>query len=92
VTFDIASAIKEIKAGRVEFRVDKFAIVHNAIGKKSFSNEQLFDNAKTLIQAVLKARPASVKGTYVKSLNLSSSMGPGIKIDVASAQKEVAGE
>ncbi len=92
VTFDIADAIKEIKAGRVEFRVDKFAIVHNAIGRKSFSNEQLFDNAKTLIQAVLKARPASVKGTYVKSLTFSSSMGPGIKIDVAAAQKEVAGE
>lgn len=92
VTFDIADAIKEIKAGRVEFRVDKFAIVHNAIGKKSFSEEQLFDNAKTLIQAVLKARPASVKGTYVKSLVFSSSMGPGIKIDVAAAQKEVAGE
>jgi len=91
VTFDIADAVKEVKAGRVEFRVDKFAIVHNAIGKKSFSDEQLFDNARTLLQAILKARSSSVKGSYVKSIALSSAMGPGIKIDVAAAQKEVAG-
>ncbi|MFA7621662.1 MAG: 50S ribosomal protein L1 [Aminobacteriaceae bacterium] len=91
VTFDIADAVKEVKAGKVEFRVDKSAIVHNAIGKKSFTDEQLFDNARTLLQAVLKARPASVKGSYVKSVSLASSMGPGIKIDVAAAQKEIAG-
>ena len=91
VTFDIADAVKEIKAGKVEFRVDKSAIIHNAIGKKSFNDEQLFDNLKTILQAVLKARPASVKGAYVRSITLASSMGPGIKIDVAAAQKEIAG-
>jgi large subunit ribosomal protein L1 len=91
VTFEIADAVKEVKAGKVEFRVDKFAIVHNAIGKKSFTDAQLFDNAKTLVQAVLKARPSSVKGTYVKSIYIASSMGPGIRIDVAAAQKEISG-
>ena len=90
VTFDVADALKEIKAGRVEFRVDKFAIIHNAVGKKSFSDEHLFNNARTLLQAVLKARPASVKGTYVKSISVTSTMGPGIKIDPAAAQREVA--
>ena len=92
VTFDLAPAISEIKAGRVEYRVDKFAIIHNGVGKKSFTNEQLYENVKTLYQAVLKARPASVKGTYVKSFNIASSMGPGIKIDPSAAQKEIAGE
>jgi len=91
VTFEIADAVKEVMAGKVEFRVDKFAIVHNAIGKKSFTDAQLFDNAKTLVQAVLKARPSSVKGTYVKSIYIASSMGPGIRIDVAAAQKEISG-
>ncbi len=92
VTFDIADAIKEIKAGRVEFRVDKFGIVHNGVGKKSFSAAQLYDNVKTIYQAIIKARPASVKGAYVKSFALASSMGPGIKIDPAAAQKEIAGD
>jgi len=92
VTFELGDAVKEIKAGRVEFRVDKFGIVHNGAGKKSFTEEQLYDNVKTIFQAVLKARPASVKGTYVKSFSIASSMGPGIKIDPAAAQKEMAGE
>jgi len=92
VTFDLAHAISEIKAGRVEFRVDKFGIVHNGVGKKSFSPEQLYDNVKTIYQAVLRARPASVKGTYVKSFSLASTMGPGIKIDPAAAQKEITAE
>lgn len=92
VTFDLAHAISEIKAGRVEFRVDKFGIVHNGAGKKSFSPEQLYDNVKTIYQAVLRARPASVKGTYVKSFSLASTMGPGIKIDPAGAQKEITAE
>lgn len=92
VTFDIADAVKEIKAGRVEFRVDKFGIVHNGVGKKSFSAAQLYDNVKTIYQAIIKARPASVKGAYVKSFALASSMGPGIKIDPAAAQKEIAGD
>ena len=92
VTFDLADAVKEIKAGRVEFRVDKFGIIHNGVGKKSFSEEQLYDNIKTIYQAVLKARPAPVKGTYVRSFNIASSMGPGIKIDPLTAQREVSAE
>jgi len=92
VTFELGDAVKEIKAGRVEFRVDKFGIVHNGAGKKSFTEAQLYDNVKTIFQAVLKARPASGKGTYVKCFSIASSMGPGIKIDPAAAQKEMAGE
>ncbi|MBQ9566167.1 MAG: 50S ribosomal protein L1 [Synergistaceae bacterium] len=90
VTFELASAVKEIKAGRVEFRVDKAGITHNAVGKKEFSTDDLFDNAKALLQALYKARPASVKGTYVKSITVTSTMGPGIPVDPALAQKEVA--
>ena len=89
VTFELASAVKEIKAGRVEFRVDKAGITHNAVGKKEFSTDDLFDNAKALLQALYKARPASVKGTYVKSITVTSTMGPGIPVDPALAQKEV---
>lgn len=90
VTFDLANAIKEIKAGRVEFRVDKAGITHNAAGRKNFSNDDLFDNVKTLLQAIYRARPASVKGTYVKSISITSTMGPGIAVDTSSAQKEIA--
>lgn len=90
VTFEIADAVKEIKAGRVEFRVDKAGIIHNFVGKKEFSAEQLFENAKVLLQAIVKARPASVKGTYVKGISLAPTMGPGITIDVSSALKEIA--
>ncbi|MDR1378416.1 MAG: 50S ribosomal protein L1 [Synergistaceae bacterium] len=90
VTFDVANAIKEIKAGRVEFRVDKAGIIHNFVGKKEFTVDQLFDNTKVLLQAIVKARPASVKGTYVKSIFVAPTMGPGITIDVLSATKEIA--
>ena len=90
VTFDLADAVKEIKAGRVEFRVDKAGIIHNAIDKKSFSADALFENAKALLQAIQKARPSSVKGTYIKSISLTSTMGPGISVDVLSASKEIA--
>ena len=89
VTFDLADAVKEIKAGRFEFRVDKAGIIHNAIGKKSFSADALFENAKALLQAIQKARPSSVKGTYIKSISLTSTMGPGISVDVLSASKEI---
>ena len=89
VTFDVAHAVNEIKAGKVEYRVDKFAIVHNSVGKKSFTADQLFDNTKTLLSAIVKARPAAVKGTYIKSIALASTMGPGIKIDPNQAQKEI---
>ena len=90
VTDDIAYAVKEIKAGRVEFRVDKTGIVHNFVGKKGFDDQQLFDNTRTLLQAIIKARPASVKGTYVKSISIAPSMGPGIKLDTTAVLKEIA--
>jgi large subunit ribosomal protein L1 len=83
VTPDVAKAVKEAKAGKVEFRIDKQAIVHQAIGKASFTPEQLLDNAKTFLSAILKAKPAAAKGTYVKALHASTSMGPGIKLDQA---------
>ena len=81
VTMDLARAIREIKAGKVEYRVDKTAIVHVAIGKKSFGAEKLLDNFNTLMEAVVKAKPAAAKGTYLKSVVLSSTMGPGIKVN-----------
>ena len=91
VTFDVADAVKEIKAGRIEFRVDKTAITHNAVGKASFPLEHLQANVKALFRAIVKARPAVVKGTYVKSVSLTSSMGVGIKVDPVQAQKDTAG-
>jgi large subunit ribosomal protein L1 len=90
VTFEIASAVKEIKAGRVEFRVDKAGIIHNFVGKKEFTLDQLFDNARALLQAITRARPATVKGTYIRSISVAPTMGPGISVDVVSAGKEIA--
>jgi large subunit ribosomal protein L1 len=90
VTFDLATAVKEIKAGKVEFRVDKFGIVHNAFGKASFDEEKLYENAKALFGAILKAKPAAAKGQYVKSLAIAPTMGVGVKVDAAAAQKEIA--
>ena len=90
VTFEIADAVKEIKAGRVEFRVDKAGIIHNSVGKKEFTVDQLFDNTRVLLQAIVKARPSSVKGTYVKSISVAPTMGPGIAVDVLAATKEIA--
>jgi large subunit ribosomal protein L1 len=83
VTFEIARAVKEIKAGKVEFRVDKTAIVHAPVGKVSFPEERLLENLRTLVDTILKAKPASAKGKYVKSMALSSTMGPGVRIDPA---------
>ncbi len=90
VTFELASAVKEIKAGRVEFRADKTGITHNAAGRRDFSADDLYDNVKALLQAIYRARPASVKGTYVRSIAIAPTMGPGIPIDTALAQKELA--
>jgi len=80
VTQDVAQAVKEIKAGKIEFRVDKTGIVHTSVGKLNFENDKLIDNAKAFINTIIKMKPASAKGQYVKSLFLSSTMGPGIKI------------
>jgi large subunit ribosomal protein L1 len=89
VTFDVGKAVKEIKAGKVEYRVDKTAIIHAPIGKVSFGADRLFDNAKALIDSVLKAKPATAKGKYVKSISLSSTMGPGVRVDPASVDAHV---
>lgn len=83
VTFEVAKAIKDIKAGKVEFRVDKTAIVHAPLGKMSFGEDQLLDNLRTLIETVIKAKPAAAKGKYIKSIAISSTMGPGVRIDPA---------
>jgi large subunit ribosomal protein L1 len=83
VTFDVAQAIKEIKAGKVEFRVDKAGIIHSPIGKISFDAAKLADNAHAVLSAVVKAKPAASKGKYVKKVTLTSTMGPGIPIDQA---------
>ena len=80
VTKDVATAVKEVKAGKIEFRVDKTGIVHASLGKMAFEANQLVDNAKAFINTIIKLKPASSKGQYVKSLFLSSSMGPGLKI------------
>ncbi|MBO8126535.1 MAG: 50S ribosomal protein L1 [Firmicutes bacterium] len=83
VTFDVAKAVKEIKAGKVEYRVDKAANVHVPVGKVSFPEEKLVENLRTLLGAILKARPAAAKGTYLRRVTVSSTMGPGVKINTA---------
>lgn len=89
VTFDIAKAVKEIKAGKVEYKAEKAGIVHIPIGKASFDNEKLIDNARAIIESIIKAKPATSKGRYLKKLSVSSTMGPGIAVDVASLGKGV---
>jgi large subunit ribosomal protein L1 len=85
VTPNIGQAVKEVKAGKIDFRVDKNGTVHSAVGKASFSEQQLVDNATTFISMIIKLKPAAAKGTYIKSLTVSSTMGPGIRIDRALA-------
>lgn len=82
VTTDVKQAIEETKAGKVEFRVDKTGVIHAPLGKVSFPDDKLFDNATTLIQAVIKAKPAAAKGKYVRSVTLCSTMSPGVPLDV----------
>ena len=89
VTLDVAKAVKDAKAGKVEFRADKQGMIHCPIGKVQFSNEDLVKNYGTLVDAVLRAKPASAKGTYVKSIYLTTTMGPSIKIDSKNLQAEV---
>ena len=83
VTMDIGKAVKEIKAGKLEFRVDKAGIIHVPVGKASFGAEQLIDNAKAVLNSVIRAKPASAKGNFVRGVTVSATMGPGIKIDLA---------
>jgi len=90
VTMDVGQAVREQKSGKVEYRVDKAGIVHVAIGKKSFEAPQLVDNASALLDVIMKARPAAAKGTYMKKVSLSSTMGPGIRIDPSSAPEAAA--
>lgn len=81
VTTDVAKAVKEIQGGKIEFKVDKHGVIANAIGKISFAKESLIENIRTLLHAILRAKPASAKGIYVQSFVISSTMGPGLKID-----------
>ena len=86
VTFEVAKAIKEIKAGKVEFRVEKAGIIHSPVGKISFEAAQLAENARALLAAIQKAKPAAAKGRYIERITLTSTMGPGIQIDLAEAE------
>ncbi len=81
VTPDVAKAVKDVKAGKVEYRLDKTAVIHCIIGKKSFGKEKLLENYRALLDAIIKAKPAAAKGVYVKSIALASTMGPGVKIN-----------
>jgi large subunit ribosomal protein L1 len=92
VTPDVAKAVRELKAGRVEFRVEKAGIVHARIGKASFGADKLRENAKTMIDTLLRLKPASAKGTYMKSVTLSTTMGPGLRIDTVPLVSEFEGQ
>jgi len=85
VTFDIERAVSEIKSGRVEFKVDRAGIVHVPVGRASFSPDQLTANVATLVDAIHRAKPSGAKGTYMRSLTLAPTMGPGVRIDIPSA-------
>lgn len=87
VTFELAKAIKEFKAGKIEFRADSYGIVHALLGKLSFSMENLIENIKALMKAVMQAKPSAAKGQYIKAVSLSSTMGPGIKIDLTEIRR-----
>ena len=84
VTMDVAKAVKEVKAGKIDFKVDKTGIVHAAIGKVSFDADKIFENANELVQTLLKLKPTAAKGTYIKSIFMSSTMSPSVAVDVKS--------
>lgn len=84
VTMEVGKAVQEVKAGKIDFKVDKYGIVDSPVAKVSFSADKIYDNAKALIQTVLKLKPAAAKGTYVKSIFISSTMSPGVEVDVKS--------
>ena len=81
VTLDVAKAVSEVKAGRVEYRADSYGIIHGVIGKVSFSDADLLENLNAFVAAILRVKPATVKGDYVKSISIASTMGPGIKVE-----------
>jgi large subunit ribosomal protein L1 len=81
VTFDVAKAVREVKAGKVEFRVDKAGIVHVPVGKRSFGPEKLLDNVQALISSLLRAKPAAAKGQYVQTIAITTTMGPSVRVD-----------
>ena len=86
VTMDVAKAVREVKQGKIDFKVDKAGIVHASIGKVSFSPEKIYENAKEFIQTIIKLKPAAAKGTYLKSIFISSTMSKGIKVDPKSVE------
>jgi len=86
VTMDVGKAVQEVKAGKIDFKVDKFGIIHAGIGKVSFEQEKLIENAKELLATIVKLKPSSAKGTYVKSVFMSSTMSPGVRIDEKSVK------
>lgn len=86
VTFDLSKAVKEIKAGKIEYRTEKAAIIHVPVGKASFTEEQLLANVIALMDAIMRSKPASAKGQYIRSITISSTMGPGVKVDPAKAE------
>jgi len=90
VTTDVATAVQEFKAGKVEFRVDKQAGIHCCVGKVSFGAEQLLENIRAFVGAIIKAKPSAAKGTYLQKLSISTTMGPGIQIDPNDAERETA--
>ena len=88
VTMDVAKAVQEVKAGKIDFKVDKYGIIHTAIGKVSFTPEQIVDNAHEVLSTIIKLKPSAAKGTYVKSIYLSTTMSPGIEIDTKSVDSK----
>jgi large subunit ribosomal protein L1 len=86
VTMDIAKAVSEVKAGKIDFKVDKYGIIHTSVGKVSFTPEQIVDNAKEVINTIIKLKPSAAKGTYVLSIYLSTTMSPGLQIDPRSVE------
>ena len=88
VTMDVAKAVQEVKAGKIDFKVDKYGIIHTSVGKVSFTPEQIVDNANEVMSTIIKLKPSAAKGTYVKSIYLSTTMSPGIEIDVKSVESK----
>ena len=82
VTMEIGNAVKEVKAGKIDFKVDKTGIVHAAIGKVSFTQQQIAENAQELLSAIMKLKPQTLKGTYLKSISICSTMSPGVRVDI----------